>query len=71
MGNHLVDARELSALLNVPTTWVWRAARQGIIPHRRFGKYMRFDPEHVLAMASVGWEQPPISISGDSHEEVA
>lgn len=44
----LIDAKELSRLLDVPLTWVWAAAREDRIPCIRVGRYQRFNPEEVL-----------------------
>lgn len=49
MEEKLITAKELAEVLSVATTWVWRAARLGIIPCVRVGKYMRFDLQAVLA----------------------
>lgn len=43
--NRLIDAKELAEKLGVPTSWVYRAAREGRIPSIKLGKYVRFDPE--------------------------
>jgi len=48
MENHLIDARELAVILNVPLTWVWKWGREGKIPCIRVGKYQRFDLKDVL-----------------------
>jgi excisionase family DNA binding protein len=48
-GRRFVDANAIAQLLGVPVTWVRESARAGAIPHRRFGRYMRFDEDEVLA----------------------
>lgn len=45
----LVDAKEMAQILNVPVSWVYEQARNGGIRSRRFGKYVRFDVQEVLA----------------------
>ncbi len=47
----LVDVREMARRLNVPVSWLYKRTRLGpqAIPHVRLGKYVRFDPEAVLA----------------------
>lgn len=40
--------QQLADFLGVPSTWIYeRTRRRGLdkIPHHRFGKYVRFDPE--------------------------
>jgi hypothetical protein len=43
----LLDAKAAGALLGVPPTWLLREARADRIPHRRFGKYVRWSPEDL------------------------
>lgn len=45
----LLDAAAAARLLNVPASWLLAAAREDKCPHRRFGKYVRFDSEELLA----------------------
>ncbi len=45
----LVNVHELARILNVPVSWVYERTRLGTIPCVRLGKYIRFDPEEVLA----------------------
>jgi excisionase family DNA binding protein len=46
-----VDKHAIAELLGVPPSWVKESARSGAIPCHRFGKYVRFDPDEVLAWA--------------------
>jgi excisionase family DNA binding protein len=46
-----IDARAVAELLAVPATWVLDHARAGTIPHYKFGRYVRFVEEEVLAWA--------------------
>lgn len=48
LGGELLDAKELAAKLNVPKSWVREQSRQGNIPTRRLGHYVRFDLTEVL-----------------------
>ena len=45
----LIDVRELAALLHVPVSWLYERTRAGAIPCIRLGKYIRFNPQEVLA----------------------
>ena len=45
----LIDVRELAALLHVPVSWLYQRTRLGAIPCIRVGKYVRFNPQEVLA----------------------
>ena len=40
--DRLLTAAEVAALLSVPTSWVYRAAREGEIPSVTLGRYVRF-----------------------------
>ncbi len=45
----LIDVRELAQILNVPISWLYERTRKGTIPSIRVGKYVRFNPQEVLA----------------------
>ncbi len=45
----LIDVQEMARILNVPVSWLYERTRVGTIPCVRIGKYVRFDPEEVLA----------------------
>ncbi|MDI6711606.1 MAG: helix-turn-helix domain-containing protein [Anaerosomatales bacterium] len=47
----LVDAEEAARILRVPKSWVYKMAREGRIPCRRLGKYVRFDLRELLEWA--------------------
>ena len=49
MSERLVDAAAIAELLSVPKSWVLEQARQDHVPHRRLGRYVRFDPDEVRA----------------------
>jgi excisionase family DNA binding protein len=46
--DHLLDAGEVAALLNVPISWVREQTRTGTIPHLRLGRYVRFERDAVV-----------------------
>ena len=48
MSDRLLDAAELSELLNVSERWVREQTRSGAIPHVRLGRFVRFDLDDVL-----------------------
>ena len=47
----LIDAKAAGELLGVPHTWILEEARHDRLPHIRLGRYVRFDPEALLAWA--------------------
>jgi excisionase family DNA binding protein len=47
MGELLRTADEVAARLQVPKTWVYRAAREGALPSVHCGRYRRFDDRDV------------------------
>lgn len=49
----LVDAEAAAGLLGVPASWLMAEARAGRAPHRKLGKYVRFDPSEVRAWADT------------------
>lgn len=44
----LVDARTIAKLTGMPLQTIWRACRDGILPHYRLARTVRFDPVEVL-----------------------
>ena len=47
----LLTVKELSEMLKVPVSWIYQRTRMGqsAIPHVKFGKYVRFDSDAVIA----------------------
>ncbi len=45
----LLTAEEVAAALRVPKSWVYRAAREGVLPSIPCGRYVRFDEADVEA----------------------
>ena len=44
----LLTAKQMSEATGIPTTWFERQARERRIPHRRFGRRVRFSLDEVL-----------------------
>ena len=47
MSERLLDAKEVAARLNVPTSWVREQARANAMPCLRLGRYVRFEWDAV------------------------
>ncbi len=45
----LLTAEEVADQLQVPQTWVYRAAREGLLPSVACGRYVRFHPSDLEA----------------------
>ena len=47
----LATAQELAAILKVPVSWIYQRTRLGpeALPFIRVGRYVRFDPQQVIA----------------------
>lgn len=48
--SELIDAKELARLLSVPVSFIYdRTQKNAVdsIPHKKIGKYVRFDPAEV------------------------
>lgn len=43
----LLTVAEVAKLLGVERKWVYEHARQGIIPHVKLGRQIRFRPESI------------------------
>jgi hypothetical protein len=50
----LRDASEMSAATGVPSSWFETAAREGVIPHHKFGRWVRFDYREVFEASRAG-----------------
>lgn len=60
MSNHLMTADEVAERLQVPRTWVYRAAREGDLPSVRCGRYRRFDADDVDRWIA---DRKPVSVT--------
>jgi excisionase family DNA binding protein len=49
---YLLDAKQLSKILNVPESWIRVKARTGGLPRLKLGHYVRFRLEDVTAYLS-------------------
>ena len=47
----LLTVQEMAQRINVPESWIYQRTRLGqkAIPHVRIGKYVRFNPDEVMA----------------------
>lgn len=43
-----IDVAALSQTLDVPPSWIYERTRRNLIPHYKFGKYVRFILEEVV-----------------------
>jgi excisionase family DNA binding protein len=43
MNEPMMNAQSAAEMLGLPPTWLLRKARDGQIPHVRFGRYVRFE----------------------------
>jgi len=53
-NSRLLTVKEIANILSVHDTWVYERARMNgadQIPHRKLGKYLRFDRQEVLDWA--------------------
>jgi excisionase family DNA binding protein len=48
----LLSAEAAAAVLGVDASWLARAAREGVLPHVRLGKYVRFDPAAIIGQCT-------------------
>jgi hypothetical protein len=60
----LIDANEAGPLLGVKPSWVLQEARHDRIPHVRLGRYVRFDPDQLLAWACHRMRGPVYKLEG-------
>ena len=55
--NRLLNPQEASILLNVPVRWIYRHSKK--LPHRKFGRYMRFPQNQLLRWANEQRDNRP------------
>lgn len=58
--NALLNSEQAGALLNVPKSWLLAEARAQRVPHRRLGRYVRFDADELLAWCDGHSAGPPM-----------
>lgn len=63
--DHLLTAAEVAELLNVAVSWVSTAAREGVLPCVRVGRWIRFRRPSILEWVDQ-LEQPGRSIRSRS-----
>ena len=49
----LLDANAAAEVLSLKPTWLLQQARERRLPHYRFGKYIRFDPNQLREAMEV------------------
>jgi excisionase family DNA binding protein len=59
MSDHLLTAPQVAELLNVPTSWVREATREGRIPYIPLGRYRRYEQATILAWVAAQRAGPP------------
>lgn len=45
----LVTVKEIAEMLSVRESWVYAKVASGDIPHTKVGRYVRFNPDRVMA----------------------
>jgi excisionase family DNA binding protein len=48
----LYTPEDAAKALAVDVSWLLRQAREGVIPHVRLGKYVRFDPREIIGRST-------------------
>lgn len=49
MNQNLEGIKAMAKRLDVPVSWLYSRTRTGEIPHWKIGKYVKFDPDEVMA----------------------
>lgn len=55
----LLDAEAAAPRLGVTARWLEDMVRAGVVPHHRFGRYVRFNVREVAAHFRVDGARPP------------
>ncbi len=58
-GEPLLDADQAAAHLGLMARWLEDGARAGIVPHYKFGRFIRFKVSEVAAHFAVAGAPPP------------
>lgn len=48
LTNKFLTVDDVSILLQVPKSWVYEKSRRNEIPHKKIGKYLRFDRTEIM-----------------------
>jgi len=67
----LLDAPAAAALFGVPASWLLAQARRDAVPHRRIGKYVRFDEAELEQWAASRARGPRSSARPDAGKHPA
>jgi excisionase family DNA binding protein len=59
MDDALLDSGQAAARLGVTPRWLEDMARAGIVPHHKFGRFIRFSVREVAAHFRVKGATPP------------
>jgi len=59
MSGHFIGVDEVAALLRLPVSTVYAAARRGLLPTIHVGKRLRFDPAALRDWAARGGSPLP------------
>ena len=60
----LIGPRDVSALYDLPLTWVYAKAEAGVLPHFKIGKYIKFRPSEIVTwLEGQRAQQPRLSHS--------
>lgn len=65
----LLDADQAAVQLNVTARWLEDSARAGIVPHHKFGRFIRFRVSELAAHSRI--EGAPLARSTDSQSVTA
>lgn len=55
----LVDAATISKITSMPIQTIWRGCRDGVLPHYRLARTIRFDPQEILKLLRKESTRPP------------
>ncbi len=62
----LLDVKDMAKRLGVNASWLYRRTSEGTIPFIKMGKYVRFDPDEVMAHLRKDTNEPKSRSSEES-----
>jgi len=69
-NERLYTVSQAAAILRLGEPWIYERTRKKAIPHRKFGKHIRFTDSDLLAIVEMGFRGPNKETGPEFEEEL-
>lgn len=69
-NGRLYTVSQAAAILRLAKTWIYERTRKKAIPHRKFGKHIRFTDSDLSAIVQMGFRGPDEETGADFEEQL-